>query len=369
MGLASCPTRRVPALGRLSLLIATGCVMAGCQLFFDPNAPPRYRSVAYSDLPGWADGRQAELIPALARSCARLLKKPAAGGAMAATHRACRAVLTAPEDIENAAARTLLESQFQAVQPVRRGRPVKGLFTGYFEPIIAAAPRRSARYRYPIYALPPSSGPFPARATIDRRVPMPGWQVLYWAEDPIALFFLHIQGSGLVRLPDGRTVRIGYAGTNRQPYRAIGRLLIDEGHLAREDVTLQSITAWLLAHPERMQEVFDYNPSYVFFRRLPPTGPGPIGAEGLPLTAGRSLAVDRRFVPYGTPVWVVTHAPGDPATPFRRLMVAQDTGGAIRGAVRGDVFFGSGPEARELAGKMKSPGSWFLLRPRPAPRP
>ena len=189
------------------------------------------------------------------------------------------------------------------------------------------------------------------------------------AIDPIQKFFLQIQGSGLVRLPDGRTVRVGYADQNGRAYRPIGRDLVEMGELAREEVSLQSIDAWLRAHPERADELMDKNPSYVFFTVLGEADAleGPLGAQGVPLLAGRSLAVDRRFVPYGAPLWLETTAPfPDGERTLQRLMIAQDTGGAIRGGVRGDVFWGAGDLAAHVAGHMNSRGRYYLFLPKAA---
>ena len=192
---------------------------------------------------------------------------------------------------------------------------------------------------------------------------------LLWVDDPIRKFFLQIQGSGLVQLPDGRLLRVGYADQNGRAYRPIGRDLVEMGELSREEVSLQTIDAWLRAHPDRADEIMDKNPSYVFFQLLgeADTLEGPLGAQGVPLLAGRSLAVDRRYIPYGAPVWLETDAPfPDGDRPFRRLMVAQDTGGAIKGGVRGDVFWGSGDLAEFVAGHMNSRGSYYVLLPKAA---
>ena len=186
---------------------------------------------------------------------------------------------------------------------------------------------------------------------------------IVWVADPIAAFFLQIQGSGRVRLPDGEVLRLGYAATNGRPYTAIGRVLVAEGALEREEVSLQSIRAWLRANPAEQRRVMDRNRSYVFFREVP--GEGPVGTQGVPLTPGRSLAVDPRYLPLGAPLWIDTVDPLDTSRPLRRLTVAQDTGGAIRGAVRGDLFWGAGLDAEERAGRMRSPGRYYVLLPVP----
>lgn len=188
-----------------------------------------------------------------------------------------------------------------------------------------------------------------------------------WLADPIDAFFLQIQGSGRVRLPDGRIVRVSYAAQNGRPYVAIGRVLADEGQIPLDQVSLPSIRAWLVAHPERAAEVMNRNRSFVFFRELPGARPdqGPPGTEGAPLTPGRSAAVDRSVLPMQAPVFIDTTDPLD-GTRLQRLLVAQDTGGAIKGAVRADIFFGWGADAEARAGHMRGRGSMVVLLPKPA---
>ena len=185
---------------------------------------------------------------------------------------------------------------------------------------------------------------------------------LLWVDSAVAAFFLQIQGSGAVTLPDGQVVRVGYDGQNGHPYYAIGKELVKRGYLAKENVSMQSIQAWLEKNPVEGREIMRLNKSYVFFRVLEKDGA--IGGEGLPLTAGRSLAIDRSIIPYGLPVYVDLEAPVTEQPRIQRLMVAQDTGGAIIGPVRGDVFWGYGPEAEHNAGLMKSRGRYWFLMPR-----
>jgi membrane-bound lytic murein transglycosylase A len=188
---------------------------------------------------------------------------------------------------------------------------------------------------------------------------------LVWVADPIDAFFLHIQGSGLIRFADGSMMQVGYAAKNGRPFVAIGRTLLDQGELEKGQVSTQSIKAWLRAHPDRASSIMYMNPSYIFYREI--KGDGPIGAQGVALTAGRSLAVDTKLMPLGAPIWLDTSWPaGTPeaSQSLQRLMVTQDTGGAIKGAVRGDIFFGSGEQALDYAGRMKQPGRYYLLLPR-----
>ena len=188
---------------------------------------------------------------------------------------------------------------------------------------------------------------------------------MLYVNDPVKAFFLHIQGSGRVQLEDGRVIRVGYAAQNGQPYFAIGRHLIEQGEISKENMSAQAIKDWLYSHPTQAKTLMEKNPSYIFFRQI--DGEGPIGGQGVALTPERSLAVDKRFIPYGLPIWLETTYPQTPISspaPFRKLLIAQDTGGAIRGPVRGDVFFGYGNKAEKLAEYMKNTGHYTLLLPR-----
>jgi membrane-bound lytic murein transglycosylase A len=207
--------------------------------------------------------------------------------------------------------------------------------------------------------------PYGTRAEIER-ARIPGKE-LVWVDDPVEAFFLEVQGSGRVQLDDGETVRIAYADQNGHPYKAIGRWLIDQHELAPGEATAQGIKTWIAAHPERRQELLDVNPSYVFFReeRLLDPSVGPKGALGVPLTPARSVAVDPSFLPLGAPLFLATTEPAGDA-PLQRLVMAQDTGGAIKGAVRADFFFGFGEQAADNAGRMKQRGQIWALLPRPA---
>ena len=206
----------------------------------------------------------------------------------------------------------------------------------------------------------------PSRAEIDSGALDDTAPVLAWVDDAVEAFFLHVQGSGRIGFEDGAILRVGYAASNGHAYVSIGRALIERGALAADAVSLQSIRAWLAAHPKEAASVLALNPSYVFFRAL--EGDGPVGAQEVALTPGRSLAVDRRFLPLGVPLWLDITAPsansGAPDRALRRLVVAQDTGGAIRGPVRGDLFWGFGADAESIAGRMKHTGRYYLLLPR-----
>jgi membrane-bound lytic murein transglycosylase A len=263
----------------------------------------------------------------------------------------------------------------------------EGLFTGYYEPELRGARRYGGRFVTPILKRPPDlimvdlgrfrpvwhgeriagrvvSGnlePYASRAEIVRGALDPMRLAILWVDDPVDAFFLQVQGSGRVRLQDGSTVRLGYDGQNGQPYVALGKVLVDRGELARDSVSLQSIRAWIDAHPKDRAALMDENPSYVFFHEM--TGEGPIGSEGVVLTPGRSLAVDDGFIPLGAPVFLDA-SDTNAQKQVRRLLVAQDTGGAITGPVRGDLFWGFGPEAEARAGAMRANGSYYLLLPK-----
>lgn len=385
---------RVLASGLLLLLLAA-CGKP-------PEAPPMaLEPVAFAELEGWAEDRQDQALVSFLRSCAPVLRRDPdapfheaepATGQNADWQALCRQAAATPA--EPAAARAFFEAGFQPYRVLAAGEK-EGLFTGYFEPLLHGSTRPNGTAATPLRAAPGDivtvdlgqfaddlagrkvrgrvTGdrlePYPSRGEIERGA-LDGRELeLLWVDDPIEKFFLQIQGSGLVELDDGRTLRVGYADQNGRAYRAIGRDLIEMGELTREEVSLQTIEAWLRAHPDRAQEVMDRNASYVFFRVLGEAGAleGPEGTQGVPLQAERSLAVDRSFIPLGAPLWLETVAPfPDGERPFRQLVVAQDTGGAIKGAVRGDVFWGAGDLAAYVAGHMKSQGSYYLLLPRTA---
>lgn len=371
-----------------TLAAALACLalwLAGCdQLAPQPGIGG---AVTFERLPGWTSDRHAEAWPVLLATCDRLVGRPEHAEWNAPCH-AARA-MDVPDD---AAARAFFEKYFEP--HVLRGRwwRREALFTGYYEPLLEGSRTRTDRYRYPLYSPPPdlvrvelgdlypelkdrvvrgqllgkSVRPYPDRARIETSGVLSGHELL-WVDDPVELFFLHVQGSGRVRLPDGEVIGVSYADQNGRPYTSIGRVLADSGAIPRDDVNLFTIREWLRAHPERASQVMHENPSFVFFRERQVTSPGPQGSLGVALTPGRSLAIDPRVVPLGLPMWVDTVLPDTGATVMRRLMFALDTGGAIKGPLRADLFFGAGPGAEDLAGRMKQPGQLFVLLPRTTP--
>ena len=366
-----------------------------------PSRPPPPRLVlhlaTFDDLVGWSEDDHGAALVAFRRSCDRFAGRDAAaslgGGGIAGQIGDWRAVCAAAAVVaagQEGAARRYFEQHFVPLE-ARNNRAAEGLFTGYYEPELHGSRRPRGRFTTPIYRRPGElvtvelglfrdrwrgeriagrlvSGrlePFAARAEIAAGALAGRGLELVWVDDAIDAFFLHIQGSGRVVLADGGVMRLGYAGHNGHAYFAIGRELVARGALEVDEVSMQSIRAWLEAHPDQAKAVMGKNASYVFFRRF--EGKGPAGAQGAVLTLGRSLAVDRSFIPLGVPLWLDAAPPHAAATKpalLRRLVIAQDTGGAIRGPVRGDLFWGAGAAAAERAGRMRATGRYWLLVPR-----
>ncbi|APH58172.1 Membrane-bound lytic murein transglycosylase A [Granulibacter bethesdensis] len=352
--------------------------------------------VALDDLPGWQTDHVARGVAVFARECDRLLTLPndqTLGGAADQAARlggqpdqwrpACKAVQAIPEGDEEAA-RAFVQRYFQAY--AISSAPT--LFTGYYEPEVEGSRSPIGRYRTPLLRRPDDlvsmpdpadpggkylSGrmvggqlePYYTRAEIEAGALKKQRLGLVWLADPIDAFFLQIQGSGRVRLPDGHVVRVTYAGKNGRPYVPIGKVLIERGEMTADQVSEASIRDWLRTHPDQAQEIMNANPSFVFFRELTgmPGNEGAPGTLGVPLSAGRSVAVDRRIVPLGAPVWVDTTDPGGQSA-LQRLMVAQDTGSAISGMTRADIYFGYGPQAKAVAGQMNQQGRLYVLLPK-----
>ncbi|MBV8939952.1 MAG: murein transglycosylase A [Alphaproteobacteria bacterium] len=353
---------------RYVLALAALAMLAACAA---PEPKLTLARADYASLPGWPEDDHAEALRAFRRSCDHFMPKPDEApmgkGLLASRLGEWKPACAAAMQTDDTSARQFFEAQFVPFRAGNRGRE-QGLFTGYYEPLLAGSLQPDERYRVPVYGVPPelSSDPYFTRAEIDAGALAGRNLELAWVDDPVALFFTHIQGSGRIALEDGSVVRIGYAGKNNRAYVALGKVLKDEGELPPDDFNLFTIRNWLITHPERAAQMMQRNPSYVFFRIL--QGEGPVGAQGAVLTPGRSLAVDPRFIPYGIPVFLMTSLPQTayaPAGDFHRLMIAQDTGGAIRGPVRGDIFFGADAQAEALAGIMKNQGAYALLVPNP----
>ena len=331
------------------------------------RARARWVPVRFADLPGWDADRVAELWPALLRGCER----PAPGwiGVCAQARSA-----TLP-GFSDDGARVWLQQRLQAYRVESLDGANEGLMTGYFEPLVDASRNPRMDMRVPLYAPPPELAtrkPYFTRQQLDTlptsQAALRGRPIAYVA-DPLDLLILQIQGSGRLNItePDGsrKLVRLAFAAHNEQPYKSVGRWLIDQGELTPALASWPGIKAWARSNPRRLNELLWSNPRVVFFREEPLPDPqlGPKGAQGVPLTPGRSIAVDAQSIPYGTPVWLDSTEPLS-STPLRRLVMAQDTGSAITGAVRADYFWGWGVDAEAQAGRMKQPLRLWVLWPR-----
>jgi membrane-bound lytic murein transglycosylase A len=359
-----------------------------------PPAPAvphvEYAPTRWSDIPGWKDDRTVDAWPAFLAACGVL-------GRRAPWSDACDAA-QASHPVTSEDVRSFFERYFEPYGIVERmgmRADPDGLITGYYEPLLHGDRSPSAEFSTPLYAPPPDlltvdlasvypalkglsirarlEGnkvvPYYSRADLDRDPALKGHEIL-WVDDPLDAFFLEVQGSGRVQLPDGETIRLHYADQNGYPYRSIGRYLIDRGELKPGEATMLGIRLWARSHPDRVKELLDADPSVVFFREEPLGDPalGPKGSLGVPLTPGRSIAIDPASVPLGAPVFLATTFP-DSAVTLDRLVVAGDTGGAIRGPVRADLFWGTGAEAQSEAGEMRESGRLWLIWPKGAPLP
>lgn len=375
----------------LALIVTLGAC-APCPKCPGPEQPApvtaRYQQTDFAALPGWAANAASGALPAFLAACARVRE----GAALAA---ACARAREVPQD-DDVAARGFFASTFTPYALSSSEGETRGLITGYYEPVLAGRRARSARFHTPVFGVPSDMivvdlaslypdlkhrrlrgriegrrlVPYYSRAEIEDANERFEAPVLAWVADPVALFFLQIQGSGQIEFEDGSRLRLGYADQNGHPYRSLGRYLVERGEMPLDQASMQGIQAWAEAHPDKLRAALDANPSYVFFRVLPdlPAQDGPIGALGVPLRAGASLAVDRRFIPLGAPVYLATTEPLS-EVPLERLTVALDTGGAIRGPLRGDFYWGSGPDAGAMAGRMRQQGRLWLLWPRGMPLP
>ncbi|HPF77753.1 MAG TPA: murein transglycosylase A [Alphaproteobacteria bacterium] len=356
-------------------------------------APLNLKQSNFQNLPGWDQENFQSLGQAYNRSCGRILKKDSQSlfgandrfGKMQEWQIACRQFAKINQN--NAGdIRRFFEQNFIPYSAMAGSDP-EGLFTGYYEAGLRGSKTKKGKYIYPLRARPDDLvmvdlGEFREELKGQRiagrvkggnlkpyethgeilagKLPKDQDKALVWVDSPVDAFFIQIQGSGVVMMDDGSVMRVGYAGQNGHPYYAVGRELVKRGELSKDEVSLQTIRQWMETHPDQAQELMITNKSYVFFRQL--EGEGPEGGEGIALTPTRSLAIDRSIIPYGMPVWLSAENPVRGQAPINRLMVTQDTGGAIQGPVRGDFFWGYGAQAERMAGPMKSKGRyWFLL--------
>lgn len=357
------------------------------------------KKTEYTQLKGWLDDNHDGALTAFSKSCDRILKQDpykafgrnGVGGIYGDWKPACDALATLyiTGNVKNPElARGFFEQWFDPYQ-AKTGFSTKGLFTGYYEATLFGSKTRHDMYQTPLYRRPTDlvmvelgdfrddltgrrvAGrlsnnsrlkPYETRAEIESGSLENRDLEIVWVSDPVDAFFLHIQGSGQIKLDDGGLLRVGYDGQNGHPYFAIGRELVQRGELEKEAVSLQTIKEWMKSHQEQAQTLRNINPSFIFFKEI--TTKKPLGAEGVPLTPHRSLAVDRKYIPLGVPMWLNVEHPLYEKTQIQTLMVSQDTGGAIRGPIRGDLFWGEGKDAEILAGNMNSQGQYWLLLPK-----
>ena len=327
--------------------------------------------LVFEAVPGWAEDNQAEALVPFRTSCAALNSKPQPSAPKlppdARLDKACAAALALPPNVDRATARAFFERWFTPALVDTHGR-----FTGYYEPEMHGSLTPTKKFRAPLLAFPKGSipDPFPDRAAIEAGAFAGQGLELVWL-DPIDAFFVHIQGSSRVRLPDGKAIRVNFAGRNGYPFTPLGRVLVERGVMTREQASMQSIRAWLAANPKQAPDLMRANRSYIFFRRDEGRADheGPIGGQGVPVTGGRSLAVDDTIWPYGLPVFMDVPLPdaNGRVKPVRRLMIAQDTGAAIRGIARADIFIGTGHAAGQIAGRIRNDGRFIVLVPRAEP--
>jgi membrane-bound lytic murein transglycosylase A len=346
-----------------------------------PAAAPHLRPAEWAQLPGWDDDNLVEAWPAWLQSCKAIGREPAWQQVCGLSERV--------DGHDRDAIRDFFQRNFQPHEVVNPDNSPWGLVTGYYAPVIRGDRTRTERARYPIYGLPADlisvelSAVYPelkfkrlrGRLVGNRLVPYftreeivngtGGFRgtAIAWAEDPVELYYLQIEGSGRVEFPDGKQLRIGYAGQNGHPFRSVAGILMERGELGVSEASLQGIKRWGERNPDKLAYLLNLNPSYVFFRELPDDLPAPVGSLSVPLTSERSAAVDPCFIPLGSPLFLSTTRPLS-NEPLNRLLLAQDTGGAIKGAVRVDFFWGCGEEAGKQAVKMKQTGRKWVLLPR-----
>ena len=339
------------------------------------------KQAKWEDIDGLLADDLSAAWPAWLQSCSSLINKPQ-------WQTACSAA-KAMSKPNNAAVIAYLTNYFEVYAASNADGTDSGMITGYYQPLLKGSRKKSAQNPYPLYKAPKDLVtveladvypdlkykrirgklvgnkllPYNTRAEIEANPsPLAGAE-LVWINDIIDVFFLQIQGSGLVQLENGEQAHVGYADQNGHPYNSIGRILVDRGELTLDQASMQGIKTWAKNNPQKLRDLLNSNPSYVFFRELPAGLPGPIGALGVPISAERSVAIDPKFVPLGAPIFLSTTEPNS-QSPLKRLMLAQDTGGAIKGGVRADFFWGAGNEAGEKAGAMKQQGKIWVLLPK-----
>ena len=359
--LAGCATPPTRAPGQRAPVIESSTAVAP---FSSPIAT--FSAVAWQQIPGWQEDDLSAAWSAWLESCKAMVKRSSTRSWSGVCDRAKTVSGSNPQ-----AVRRYFEDTFQAyaIRSNSTGSET-GLVTGYYEPIMNGSRVRTSRYTVPLYGYPEAwkrsrPNPGPTRAELMDSNALRGSEII-WVEDPVAAAFMQIQGSGKIKLDDGKVLRFGFAGTNEQPFKSFAQWLLNKGEINRSQATMQGIQSWAKRNPRRVEEMLNANPRFVFFKELPSNvSPdlGPIGALGVPLTAERSIAVDLKAMPLGAPVFIATTRPLSKQT-LRRLVIAQDTGKAIVGGVRADFYWGTGDAAGELAGRMKQDGQMWLLLPK-----
>jgi len=357
--------------GGATLLVAasllSACASGGVNV---AENKARMAPISFNEIPGWADDRQGEALVAFKRSCPKLTASSESkivtdGGEKTVTAAEWKSICDAANAVKEGdtrSARGFFEENFR---PFVVQAP--GQFTGYFEPEMRGSRAPSRIYAVPVYRRPPDlgDGPYYTRAEIEQGALKGKGLEIAWVQDPVAMFEVQVQGSGRIHLAEGGLLSIGFDGSNNRPYTAIGNVLADMGVMRREDANWPAIRNWLKRNPQKGREVMRKNERYIFFKDTRSTAAA--GSQGVPLTAQRSMAVDPRFTPYGTPIWIDTQRPvaGKPGQveAYRRLMIAQDSGAAIKGPARGDIFFGGGANAADWAGRMVGTGQAIILIP------
>ena len=332
--------------------------------------------LTFAEMQGWAKDNHLAAFKSFMNSCGAILqgskamrnKRPMFGGLFIACEEAKRSGV-----VSEAAARTFFETSFKPMRVAKAG-DVDGFYTGYYETEIEGSPIKTAEFNVPFYRIPAKSGGRSTvfgqynRAQIDKGALAGKGLEICWVKDPVDVFFAQIQGSTRVKLSDGRLLRLNYIASNGQKYYPVGRDLIDRGIIAKQDMSMDRIRKWMEANPAEGKELREKNHSYVFFEKTPLAPDTQIvGAQGVPLTPLRSVAVDKSLHVYGTPIWIDANLPlesEEPATPFRRLVIAQDTGSAIVGPARADIFFGAGHNVEHVAGRLKDHGEFVMLVPK-----
>ena len=331
------------------------------------------KKVPFTLLPGWEKADLSNSLSAFQTSCKIFLKQkpthPVGPHYLKLKakdwHPACNAAL-AIESLSDSAARTFFEKWFHPIEFAKQ-QPRRSLFTGYYMPQLKGSLTRTKKYNTPIYGLPQSLkwGHQYTRREIDRGALSNKAPVLAWINSPVERAFLEIEGSGVIRLPSGKSLYLSYAGENGAHYTSISKVLINQGIMNRNNASKKAITSYLKDHPQRVSTILHQNKSFVFFQNL--KQPVALGAQDINLTPGYSLAIDRKWIPLGAPLWLATKKPIEQSNKdkkFERLMIAQDTGGAIRGMVRGDVYWGAGKKAQFLGEHMKTHGRFWMLLPK-----